>query len=179
MPSRWAEEWGIVSCLWLREMLRLKRERMRWAGAVAQPLLFWLIIGSGMAESFTVGGSAPGEGVGALQYFYPGILVMIVLFTTMGGMEVEEAAEKAPESMRRCPVDIRDDFPAAQARAMIEDLLPEALFQRTRSITEPLEHASSCSIRLNCYLTSTFDIQNSIFDIRLLTRTPNSPNPEP
>lgn len=79
-PGRLAQEWGLVSGLWRREMMRLARERMRWAGAVAQPLLFWFIIGSGMAESFSVPGVS---GVDSLQYFFPGILVMVVLFTSI------------------------------------------------------------------------------------------------
>lgn len=78
--TAWQRNWGTFSCLYLREMLRLGRERMRWAGAFAQPLLFWFIIGSGMAESFRIQGA---EGVSALQYFFPGILVMIVLFTSI------------------------------------------------------------------------------------------------
>ena len=69
-----------MTCLWRREMLRLARERMRWTGAVIQPLLFWFIIGSGMADSFSVPGA---EGVDSLTYFFPGILVMVVLFTSL------------------------------------------------------------------------------------------------
>lgn len=69
-----------MGCLWQRELLRFARERTRWAGAVAQPLLFWVIIGSGMAPTFVIEGA---EDVSALRFFFPGILAMIVLFTTI------------------------------------------------------------------------------------------------
>lgn len=66
--------------LWWRDMLRFKREPSRWLGIVAQPLMFWIIIGSGLTSSF----KAPGlEGVSYLEYFYPGTLVMCILFTAI------------------------------------------------------------------------------------------------
>lgn len=77
-----AQEAGLVLCLWKRELMRVAKERSRWIGALAQPLFFWLITGTGMARSFHVPGR---EGVSALQYFFPGMLVMIILFTTIFG----------------------------------------------------------------------------------------------
>src|SRR5690606_3335369 len=73
-------ELGLMGAMWRRDMLRLKREPSRWLGVVLQPLLFWAIIGGGMSESFEMKGA---EGVDYLTYFYPGILVMIILFTTI------------------------------------------------------------------------------------------------
>ena len=81
-PGVVAQELGLVLTLWQRELLRVAKERSRWLGALAQPLFFWLITGSGMAKSFHVPGK---ENVSALQYFFPGMLVMIVLFTTIFG----------------------------------------------------------------------------------------------
>lgn len=80
-PSALAIEWGVVRALAWRDTLRLVRERTRWLGLVAQPLLFWLIIGSGMAEAFRAPESA-GE-MDALMFFYPGVLAMLVLFTSI------------------------------------------------------------------------------------------------
>ena len=79
-PGFLAQEWGVVATLWRRDMLRLRRERSRWLGVVLQPLMLWLIIGSGMTGTFTLKGA---EGLGYLQYFFPGVLVMIVLFTAI------------------------------------------------------------------------------------------------
>lgn len=78
--SRWRMELGLVGSLWRRDLLRLWRERSRWIGVVLQPLLFWGLIGSGMGESFVLVGH---EEVGYVRFFYPGVLVMVVLFTTI------------------------------------------------------------------------------------------------
>jgi daunorubicin resistance ABC transporter membrane protein len=51
-----------------RELLRFFRQRSRVFGAIAQPLLFWLVLGSG---------------VGQRAFFYPGVLVMVVLFSSI------------------------------------------------------------------------------------------------
>ena len=71
---------GLTAALWRRDMLRLRRERSRWFGVVMQPLLFWLVIGSGIAPSYMAKASSD---VGYMEFFYPGILVMIVLFTSI------------------------------------------------------------------------------------------------
>ncbi len=49
-------------------------------GALGQPLLFWSIFGLGLGGAFRVPGA---EGLDYLEYFYPGVLVMIVLFTSI------------------------------------------------------------------------------------------------
>ena len=59
---------GMFGAMWLRDMLRLRKEPSRWFGVVLQPLMFWAIIGSGMAETFTLGGA---EGITYLEFFYP------------------------------------------------------------------------------------------------------------
>jgi ABC-2 type transport system permease protein len=65
-------------------MLRFKVERSRWLGAVAQPLLFWAMIGFGMGRHFTFASGPGTDGAAGYQgYFFPGSLVMVVLFTTM------------------------------------------------------------------------------------------------
>jgi ABC-2 type transport system permease protein len=46
-------------------------------GSIGQPLLFWLFLGSGFSPSF----KPPGMGeVSYLEYFYPGALLMMLLF---------------------------------------------------------------------------------------------------
>ncbi|MGA3106869.1 MAG: ABC transporter permease [Terriglobales bacterium] len=66
--------------LWWREIVRFYRQRARVVGVIASPLLFWIVIGSGFGSSFR---SGQGEGQHYLNYFYPGTLVMIVLFTAI------------------------------------------------------------------------------------------------
>jgi ABC-2 type transport system permease protein len=67
--------------LWWREIVRFYRQPTRVVGVLASPLVFWVVIGSGFGTSFRSGG-----GVGQqhyLDYFYPGALIMIVLFTSI------------------------------------------------------------------------------------------------
>ncbi|MGH6661363.1 MAG: succinate--CoA ligase subunit beta, partial [Rhodospirillales bacterium] len=46
----------------------------------------------------------------------------LVLFSTLGGMDIEEAAAKDANAIRRAAVDIRDGFGATAARAMLKGL---------------------------------------------------------
>ena len=67
--------------LWLREVVRFYRQRARVVGVIASPIVFWAVIGSGFGTSFQSGAS--GSGQHYLDYFYPGALIMIVLFTSI------------------------------------------------------------------------------------------------
>ncbi|MSS73027.1 MAG: multidrug ABC transporter permease [Candidatus Latescibacteria bacterium] len=66
-----------VWTLWLRELVRFYRDRHRMIGAFGQPLLFWLLIGSGFGGSFRAGGGT------YLEYLYPGTLMLVLLFTAI------------------------------------------------------------------------------------------------
>ena len=66
--------------LWTREIVRFYRQPSRIVGALGSPLLFWVLIGSGLGRSFKAEGSLQG---GYLEYFYPGTLALIVLFTAI------------------------------------------------------------------------------------------------
>jgi ABC-2 type transport system permease protein len=67
--------------LWLREIVRFYRQRSRVVGVIASPIIFWLVIGSGFGTSFRAGDAAGQQHY--LDYFYPGALIMIVLFTSI------------------------------------------------------------------------------------------------
>ena len=67
--------------LWWREIVRFYRQTSRVVGVLASPLVFWLVIGSGFGTSFRSGGGAGQQHY--LDYFYPGALIMIVLFTSI------------------------------------------------------------------------------------------------
>src|SRR3954454_17218507 len=64
-----------------RELVRFLRQRHRVIGALATPIVFWLLIGGGMGRSFQVKG-LPGGG-DYLRFFFPGTIVMILLFTAI------------------------------------------------------------------------------------------------
>ena len=70
-----------LGTLWWRELVRFYRQRSRLLGALATPLVFWLLIGSGIGASFRPP-SAP-AGINYLEYFYPGTIVLIILFTAI------------------------------------------------------------------------------------------------
>ncbi len=67
--------------LWWREVVRFYRQRSRVVGVILSPVLFWLVIGSGFGTSFRSGNALGGEHY--LDYFFPGALIMIVLFTSI------------------------------------------------------------------------------------------------
>jgi len=66
--------------LWLREVIRFYRQKARVVGVIASPILFWVAIGSGFGTSFRSGANGNQN---YLEYFYPGALIMIVLFTSI------------------------------------------------------------------------------------------------
>jgi ABC-2 type transport system permease protein len=65
-----------------RELVRFLRQRHRIIGALATPLVFWILIGTGMGRSFSSSGMTPGRG-DYLEYFFPGTILMILLFTAI------------------------------------------------------------------------------------------------
>jgi ABC-2 type transport system permease protein len=64
--------WPVVGALAQRELIRFLRQRNRVFGALGQPIIFWLLFGAGLAKN-------------DLDYahFFPGTLVMILLFTAI------------------------------------------------------------------------------------------------
>ena len=64
-----------------RELVRFLRQRHRIIGALATPIVFWLLIGGGMSHSFKSDASTNGGGY--MEYFFPGTILMILLFTAI------------------------------------------------------------------------------------------------
>ena len=93
--------WLPTATLWQREMVRFFRQRNRVIGAFATPLVFWLLLGSGLDRSLTIPAApcqhsatiTPADvpvnqmdqepATGYLAYFYPGTVVLILLFTAI------------------------------------------------------------------------------------------------
>ena len=90
--------------LWKREIVRFLRQRSRIIGTLGQPILFWLLLGLGFGESFRP--SDAGASGGYLEYFYPGILVMVVLFTAIFATiaVVEDRKERFLQAVLVAPV---------------------------------------------------------------------------
>ena len=62
-----------------RELVRFIRQPHRVIGALATPIVFWLLIGGGMGNSFQ-GSSHDGGKQNYIRYFFPGTVLMILLF---------------------------------------------------------------------------------------------------
>jgi daunorubicin resistance ABC transporter membrane protein len=72
---------SIVAALVGRDLRRFFRQPSRVVGSLAQPLILWAVLGAGLSGSFRPG--VAGGDVGYLQYFYPGIVVLTMLFTAI------------------------------------------------------------------------------------------------
>jgi ABC-2 type transport system permease protein len=70
-----------VLTLWKRELVRFFRQPSRIAGAAGSPLIFWVLIGSGLSGSFRLPGG-PAD-LSYLEYFFPGTMVLTLLFAAI------------------------------------------------------------------------------------------------
>jgi ABC-2 type transport system permease protein len=69
-----------ASLTW-REIIRFLRQPSRVLGGLATPILFWILLGSGLGRSFRAPAACGPEGY--LAYAFTGTVVMIVLFTSI------------------------------------------------------------------------------------------------
>lgn len=70
-----------VRALWWRELVKFVRDRARLLGALAQPLVFWLLLGLGFHRSIQLTDPAtPGS---YLAYLLPGMMALTMLFTAI------------------------------------------------------------------------------------------------
>jgi len=67
----------VIAALMGRDLRRFFRQPSRVVGSVAQPLLLWVVLGAGFADSFQAAGT------GYLNYFFPGTIVLAMLFTAI------------------------------------------------------------------------------------------------
>ena len=65
-----------------REIIRFLRQRNRIVGAIGQPIIFWLLFGTGLSGVFKASGQGGGD-ESFTVYFFPGTLLLIVLFTAI------------------------------------------------------------------------------------------------
>ena len=65
----------------LREVMRFLRQKNRVIGALATPVIFWFVLGSGVGRSLMEAGSR--TRIDYLSYFFPGIVLLIILFTAI------------------------------------------------------------------------------------------------
>jgi len=74
-----------IYIIWYRDILRYWRDRWRLVASLAQPLLFLVVFGSGLSSSLGGGLFGAGRGLSYIQFMYPGIIGMSILFTAIFG----------------------------------------------------------------------------------------------
>jgi ABC-2 type transport system permease protein len=87
-----------------RELVRFYRQRSRLLGALGTPLVFWILIGSGFGSSFQPPSAS--QEASYLEYFYPGTVLLIVLFTSIFSTfsTIEDRREGFLQSVLVAPV---------------------------------------------------------------------------
>lgn len=96
-----AARWGAAWMLAKREVVRFVRQRNRVTAAIVQPLLFWLLFGTGLRDSFQSVGDQ-----NFLEFFLPGTIALIVLFTAIFATisVIEDRREGFMQSVLVAPV---------------------------------------------------------------------------
>jgi ABC-2 type transport system permease protein len=74
-----------VYIIWYRDILRYWRDRWRLVASLAQPLLFLVVFGSGLSSSLGGGLFGGGRALSYMQFMFPGIIGMSILFTAIFG----------------------------------------------------------------------------------------------
>ena len=68
-----------IKVVWMRELIRFSRDRLRILTSLMQPFLFLFVLGTGLSRL----ASAGTHGVNLKTFVYPGVLCMAVMFTAM------------------------------------------------------------------------------------------------
>lgn len=67
-----------IRVVWQRELIRFLRNRLRIVTSLVQPVLFLLVLGTGLARL-----TGPAAGFDFRTFIFPGIVAMTVMFTAM------------------------------------------------------------------------------------------------
>jgi len=71
---------SVIYTIWLREFRIFTREKTRVVAGVSQPLIYLGILGTGITAGARLNGAG---GIDYIQYMYPGVIGMSVLFTSI------------------------------------------------------------------------------------------------
>ncbi len=93
MPQKSPHEAPLVSgaalnciyTMWRRDLLRYIRDRSRIIASLGQPILFLFVFGAGLSHAISSVGSTGNNQAGLtyVQFMFPGIIAMAVLFTSI------------------------------------------------------------------------------------------------
>jgi ABC-2 type transport system permease protein len=78
-----------IYMIWRRDLIRFWRDRARVVGALVQPLLFLVILGTGLGSALKGAVGSSFHGIDYQTFMYPGIIGMAVLFSSIfSGMSI-------------------------------------------------------------------------------------------
>jgi len=72
---------AVFNVLLKRDLRLFVTRKSRVFGALAQPLVFWVILGAGLSPTFVVPGAT--DGPDYFTWFFPGVVMMMLLFTSI------------------------------------------------------------------------------------------------
>jgi len=70
-------DFDAIRMIWLRDLIRHFRDRIRLLGSISRPILWLLIMGTGLRAAFNV------HGISYTHFIFPGIIVMNLIFAAM------------------------------------------------------------------------------------------------
>jgi len=66
-----------IKMIWMRDLIRHFRDRVRLLGSITRPVLWLLIMGTGLRAAFNV------QGISYTHFIFPGIIAMNLIFSAM------------------------------------------------------------------------------------------------
>ncbi len=70
-------DFDAIRMIWLRDLIRHFRDRIRLLGSISRPILWLLIMGTGLRAAFAV------HGIPYTHFIFPGIIAMNLIFAAM------------------------------------------------------------------------------------------------
>jgi len=70
-------DFDALRMIWLRDLIRHFRDKVRLLGSISRPVLWLLIMGTGLRAAFNV------HGISYAHFIFPGIIVMNLIFAAM------------------------------------------------------------------------------------------------
>ena len=70
-------DFDAIRMIWLRDLIRHFRDRTRLLGSISRPILWLLIMGTGLRAAFNV------HGISYTHFIFPGIIAMNLIFAAM------------------------------------------------------------------------------------------------
>ena len=70
-------DFDAISMIWLRDLIRHLRDRVRLLGSISRPILWLLVMGTGLRAAFNI------QGITYTHFIFPGIIAMNLIFAAM------------------------------------------------------------------------------------------------